>query len=157
MELEQIVIDQYQWILSMARKYFRNVMDAEDLAEETVYKILTNKKKYDFSKSFRPWCSVIMLNTYITLYNHDSLIRFDSEDKAGFIPSYYNAESYVLKNEIESVIEQCRAKSCAVDCAIMYAEGYSYEEISEKLNIPLGTVRSRISFARNMIRQHIVD
>lgn len=83
MELEQIVIDQYQWILSMARKYFRNVMDAEDLAEETVYKILMNKKKYDFSKSFRPWCSVIMLNTYITLYNHDSLIRFDSEDKAG--------------------------------------------------------------------------
>lgn len=157
MDLEQVVIEQYHWILGMARKYCHNMMDAEDLAGETVYKILINRSKYDSSRSFRPWCAVIMLNTYITIYHHDSLIRFDSEEKAGCVHSYYNAESYTLKNEIESVIEKCRLKSCSVDCAIMYAEGYSYEEISDKLNIPLGTVRSRISFARNMIRQHIVD
>lgn len=54
MGLEQIVIEQYQWILGLARKYCRNMMDAEDLAEETVYKILSNKSKYDSSKSFRP-------------------------------------------------------------------------------------------------------
>lgn len=36
MGLEQIVIEQYQWILGLARKYCRNMMDAEDLAEETV-------------------------------------------------------------------------------------------------------------------------
>ena len=54
MGLEQIVIEQYQWILGLARKYCRNMMDAEDLAEETVYKILSNKRKTPafFSFSF---------------------------------------------------------------------------------------------------------
>lgn len=157
MGLEQIVIEQYQWILGLARKYCRNMMDAEDLAEETVYKILSNKSKYDSSKSFRPWCSVIMLNTYITTYNHESLIRFDFEEKADHIHSYFDADNEMLRNELYGIIEKCRRKSCSVDCAIMYAEGYSYEEIAKKMHIPLGTVRSRISFARNMIRQCVVD
>lgn len=98
MGVEQIVIEQYQWILGMARKYCRNIMDAEDLAEETIYKILSNKRKFDSSKSFRPWCSVIMLNTYITAYNHDLLIRFDSEEKADYVHSYFDAENETLKN-----------------------------------------------------------
>ena len=155
MGLEQIVIEQYQWILGMARKYCRNIMDAEDLAEDTVYKILSNKSKYDSSKSFRPWCSVIMLNTYITTYNHDSLIRFYSEEKADYIHSYFDADDETLKNELVGIIEKCSRKSCSVDCAVMYAEGYSYEEIAKKMNIPAGTVRSRISYAREMIRKSI--
>ena len=146
------MIEQYQWILGMARKYCRNIMDAEDLAEETIYKILSNKRKFDSSKSFRPWCSVIMLNTYITAYNHDLLIRFDSEEKADYVHSYFDAENETLKNEL---YEKCRCKSCSVDCAVMYAEGYSYEEIAKKMNIPAGTVRSRISYAREMIRKCI--
>lgn len=155
MVVEQIVIEQYQWILGLARKYCRNTMDAEDLAEETIYKILSNKRKFDSSKSFRPWCSVIMLNTYITAYNHDLLIRFDSEEKADYVHSYFDAENETLKNELYGIIEKCRCKSCSVDCAIMYAEGYSYEEIAKKMNIPAGTVRSRISYAREMIRKCI--
>ena len=111
MGLEQIVIEQYQWILGLARKYCRNMMDAEDLAEETVYKILSNKSKYDSSKSFRPWCSVIMLNTYITTYNHESLIRFDSEEKADHIHSYFDADNETLRNELYGIIEKCRRKS----------------------------------------------
>ena len=47
-------------------KYCKNRMDAEDLAGETILKILSNKHSYDESKPFKPWCSVIMLNTYIT-------------------------------------------------------------------------------------------
>ena len=98
-----------------------------------------------------------MLNTYITTYNHESLIRFDSEEKAEHIHSYFDADNEMLRNELYGIIEKCRRKSCSVDCAIMYAEGYSYEEIAKKMHIPLGTVRSRISFARNMIRQCVVD
>lgn len=156
MDLEKIVIEQYQWILGMAKKYCHNAMDAEDLAEETVYKILLNKNKYDSSKSFRPWCSVIMLNTYITLYNRDSLIKFEKFEKADYAHSHLSADDVLLKNELDKIIEECRLKSCSVDCVIMYADGYSYDEIANKMNIPLGTVRSRISFARNMIKQYIV-
>lgn len=154
MELEQTVVEQYQWILKLAKKYCRNVMDAEDLAGETICKILCNKGKFDSGKSFRPWCSVIMLNTYITLYHHNSLVKFESEEKASVVSSG-SADDMLLMNELESIIEGCRKVSCAVDCALMYAEGYSYDEIAHELEIPCGTVRSRISYARNMIRKRL--
>lgn len=86
MELEQTVVEQYQWILKLAKKYCRNTMDAEDLAGETICKILCNKGKFDSGRSFRPWCSVIMLNTYITSYNRNSSVRFESEERASSWP-----------------------------------------------------------------------
>ena len=155
MELEQTVVEQYRWILGLAKKYCRNAMDAEDLAGETICKILCNKGKFDPGRSFRPWCSVIMLNTYITSYNRNSSVRFESEERASVVASPGSADDMLLVNELERIIEECREVSCAVDCALMYAEGYSYDEIAHELEIPCGTVRSRISYARNMIRKRL--
>lgn len=153
--LNSLVIEHYQWIMQSAFKYFRNKMDAEDLAEETILKILTNKHNYDGNKPFKPWCSVIMLNTYITAYNHDSLIRFDDEDKAKNEVSLFDTEQQVRLSEMLGIIDTCRLKSCSVDCVMMYADGYSYDEIACSMSIPVGTVRSRISYGRDMLRKYI--
>ena len=153
--LNSLVKEHYQWIMSSAFKYCRNKMDAEDLAAETILKILTNKHKYDGNKPFKPWCSVIMLNTYITAYNHDSLIRFDDEDKAKNEVSEFDIEQQVRLSEMLGIIDVCRAKSCSVDCVMMYADGYSYDEIACSMAIPVGTVRSRISYGRDMLRKYI--
>ena len=153
--LNSLVIEHYQWIMQSAFKYCRNRMDAEDLAEETILKILTNKHNYDGNKPFKPWCSVIMLNTYITAYNHDSLIRFDDEDKAKNEVSVFDTEQQVRSSEMLGIIDTCRLKSCSVDCVMMYADGYSYDEIAYSMSIPVGTVRSRISYGRDMLRKYI--
>ena len=153
--LNSLVIEHYQWIMQSAFKYCRNKMDAEDLAEETILKILANKHNYDGNKPFKPWCSVIMLNTYITAYNHDSLIRFDDEDKAKNEASVLDTEHQVRYQELLGIINKYRAKSCSVDCVMMYANGYSYDEIACSMCIPVGTVRSRISYGRNMLRKCI--
>ena len=153
--LNKLIKEHYQWIMQSAFKYCRNRMDAEDLAEETILKILTNKHNYDGNKPFKPWCSVIMLNTYITAYNHDSLIRFDDEDKAKNEVSEFDTEQQVRLSEMLGIIDTCRAKSCSVDCVMMYANGYSYDEIACLMCIPVGTVRSRISYGREMLRRCI--
>ena len=74
--ISNLIEKHYKWIMQTSYKYCKNRMDAEDLAGETILKILSNKHSYDESKPFKPWCSVIMLNTYITSYNHESLIYF---------------------------------------------------------------------------------
>ena len=118
-------------------------------------KNISNKHQYDCNKPFKPWCSVIMLNTYITAYNHDSLIRFDDEDKAKNEVSEFDTEQQVRLSEMLGLIDVCRAKSCSVDCVMMYANGYSYDEIACSMSIPVGTVRSRISYGRDMLRKYI--
>ena len=153
--LNSLVKEHYQWIMQSAFKYCKNRMDAEDLAEETILKILTNKHNYDENKPFKPWCSVIMLNTYITAYKHDSLIHFDDEDKAKNEVSEFDTEQQVRLSEMLGLIDVCRAKSCSVDCVMMYANGYSYDEIACSMSIPVGTVRSRISYGRDMLRKYI--
>lgn len=155
MILSDLIVSHYRWIMQNAFKYCRNRMDAEDLAEETILKMLQNRHSFDESKPFKPWCSVIMLNTYITAYNHNSLIYFDEEEKARNEKSAYDTEQQVGYSELLGIIDFCRKRSCSVDCVIMYANGYSYDEIAGMMNIPVGTVRSRISYGRNMLRKRL--
>lgn len=155
MGINDIVAENYGWILSRARKYCTNLMDAEDLAGEVVYKILSSKERYDAAKSFKAWCSTILLNTYITIYNHNNLVGFVSVDKGQYAISGYNTSSQVYVDEVYAALDSCRNKSCAIDCVRKYSEGYSYDEISRMYSIPVGTVRSRISFARNIFRKEL--
>lgn len=52
-----------------------------------------------------------------------------------------------------TTIRECARKSVAIECVILYAKGYNYDEISKMLRIPKGTVMSRISNGRKMLRE----
>lgn len=153
MDLNSIISDNYYWIVCHAHKYCKNTMDAEDLAGETILKILMNASKYDISKPFRPWCSVIMLNTYITLYNHNNLIIMEDETCGANEHSYYETEASVIAMEFDRIIAEYAATSCSVETLVLCAKGYSYDEIAKIMKIPVGTVRSRISFARDKLKK----
>ena len=129
------------------------MQDAEDLAGDTVYKLLVNRDKFDCSKPLQPWCLIIMRNTYIIRYNRNSLIHFTGLDMVdGSAISNCTAHS-ILFDDLVSIIQRCAKKSRCIDSVMYYASGYSYDEISEILNIPVGTVRSRISSGRKMLLQ----
>lgn len=151
MVVSELVAVHYEWIMKCAYRYCTNRMDAEDLAGETILKILSRKEKYDCTRPFKPWCCVIMLNTYITYYNHESLVRFDGEDVALKNGACNDVEQRINARNMLYTIEEIGVKSLSVGCVLLYAQGFSYEEISTRLNIPLGTVRSRISYGRRMI------
>lgn len=56
MSFEQALLEIYPWIFRVARRFCSSVQDAEDLAGDTVYKILQNQDKFDCSKPMKPWC-----------------------------------------------------------------------------------------------------
>lgn len=93
--------------------------------------------------------------TYIIRYNRNSLIHFTGLDMVdGSAISNCTAHS-ILFDDLVSIIQRCAKKSRCIDSVMYYASGYSYDEISEILNIPVGTVRSRISSGRKFLLHEI--
>lgn len=155
MDFNKELSELYPWVLRIARKYCWCLQDAEDLAGETIYKLLLNRNKFDDSKPLKPWCLVVMINTYITRYNHNSIIQFTGYD--GIIENSfsYSTSDLIAFDDLLSTIHRCASKSCCMDSIIYYADGYSYNEIGQILNIPVGTVRSRISAGRRILIQEL--
>lgn len=149
------VADLYPWLFKIARKYCSSMCDIEDLVGDTIYKILSNKEKFKEGSPLKPWCEVIMLNTYITDYNRKSLVRFINHDNIGEIFSHNLASDDLMVYDIHSAIKRCCNKTCSMDCVIYYAYGYSYEEISKMIGIPVSTVRSRIYYGRELLKTEL--
>lgn len=154
MNVDIEVVRMREWIYSRALRYCHGE-DAKDLAEETICKILSSRERYDESKPFKPWCETIMRNTYITQYNRYSLFSYSDYDSVKDSVSYSHANDSADIHAMLSVIRRCASRSSSIECVIYYAKGYSYDEIADRLNIPVGTVRSRISNGREMIRREL--
>ena len=150
---DQELSDIYPWLLRMARRYCYTTQDAEDLVGDTVYQVLLNRDRFDLSKDIKPWCLIVMRNTYITSYNRSSLVHFTGYDIVAENHSSDNPYCLVIYNDIISIIKRCSQESRCIDSVVYCAKGYSYDEISEILHIPIGTVRSRIAFGRKKLVQ----
>lgn len=155
MGLREEVAGLRPWLRTLARKYYTDKMDIEDLVSETICKTLSNCDKYDGKRALKPWMEAIMQNTYITSYNRDKVVQFVRTDTSNSAMSGEDTGSSVLLRDIMEAIERCGKRSCCVDSFLRYVEGYSYDEISKMYKIPVGTVRSRISTARTMIRNEL--
>lgn len=155
MNIEQILIENLNWIQRKAYSYYSNFDDAEDLASETVYKCLRNAHRFNPTMNFRPWVQTIMENTFISQYNRRKRVLFSSycagDEKQYF--SYDTADIRADLHQILSIIRDCSRKANCIECVLLYAKGYSYDEIADKVGIKLGTVKSRVFTGRMMLRQ----
>lgn len=105
MDFEKELSEIYPWILKVARKFCCSMQDAEDLAGDTVYKLLVNRDKFDCSKPLQPWCLIIMRNTYIIRYNRNSLIHFTGLDMVdGSAISNCTAHSILFDDLVSTVV-----------------------------------------------------
>ena len=98
------IADLYPWLFKIARRYCSSVCDIEDLVGDTIYKVLSNKEKFKEGRALKPWCEVIMLNTYITAYNRRSLIRFVGCDNIKEIFSHNQASDDLMVHDIQAAI-----------------------------------------------------
>lgn len=76
MNIEDLVVKHAGWIRRKARRYYADEFDADDLASETIYKCLSQARKFNPGMSFKPWALAIMENTYITQYNRRRCVLF---------------------------------------------------------------------------------
>ncbi len=144
-------------------KYFAytltsNYEDAQDLVQETYLKALTNRDKFTANTNLKAWTFTIMKNTFINNYRQnvrnntildktDDLyyLNLSKESKTGLPDSSYAIKE--ITREIKK-IDQDQRKPFE-----MYNDGYKYKEIADKLNLSIGTVKSRIFFTRKKLME----
>ncbi len=159
---ENNLVDLQNNMLSFALTLTLDKEAANDLLQETTLRALNNKDKYYENLNFKGWVFTIMHNIFVNNYRRavrsqtiidqtDNLYHLNMPQESGFD----SPESSYNLAEINRVIE-----SFADDYRIpfkMHVEGYKYEEIGEALKLPLGTVKSRIFFARKRLQEILKD
>ena len=145
---------------SFAYNLTKNFEDAKDLYQETAFRAMSNREKFKPGTNFKAWVLTIMKNIFINNYRKNAKRKtiFDSTDNNYYINSGNNvvnnkAEANILMGELKTMIEN-------LDDTLkipfeMHHIGYKYQEIADKLDLPLGTVKSRIFFARKELKNKI--
>jgi RNA polymerase sigma-70 factor (ECF subfamily) len=138
----------------------KNSEDAKDLYQETAFRAINNQEKFRPETNFKAWTFTIMKNIFINNYRKKVKANtiLDSTDNTYFIDSGSNVitndgNRNILMKELQEMIESLE-DSIRIPF-VMHHEGYKYNEIAEMFDLPLGTVKSRIFFARKALKDMI--
>ena len=138
----------------------KNVEDAKDLFQETAFRAMTNRDKFRAGTNLKAWLFTIMKNIFINNYRKKMKANtiMDSTDNLFYINSgksviANNAESNIMMNEMIGMVEGLE-ESIKIPF-LMHYQGFKYQEIADHLDLPLGTVKSRIFFARKELKNLI--
>lgn len=149
-------------LLNFAFMLTSNRDDAYDLLQDTTLKALDNQDKYAENTNFKAWVMTIMRNLFINNYRRtvrnatvvdttDNLYHLNLSQDSGFESP---EDSYGAKEITEAISEFSDEYRIPFS---MHVAGYKYNEIAEKMNLPLGTVKSRIFFARKKLQERFAD
>jgi RNA polymerase sigma-70 factor (ECF subfamily) len=155
--------DLYNYALAIAR----NSDDAQDLVQETYFKAYKNYHQFEGGTNSKAWMFMILKNTFINNYRklkrEPSKVDYDeiediyenikseqSKDNNLDLDFYNNLFDDDLSSALAKLPEKMKEVFLLCDL-----EGYSYEEISEIVDIPIGTVRSRLHRARKLLQDEL--
>ncbi len=159
-EFEKILVTNVDFLKPFAFTLTKDNESAKDLTQETLYRALANKDKYHVGTNVKAWMYTIMRNIFINDYRKKARqhVIFDHTPNEFLLDHNQSAisnsaESNITKKEILTAIEQL--PDIFRYPFVLYFEGYKYNEIAAYLQEPLGTVKSRIHFARKLLKEAI--
>ena len=149
-------------LLNFAYMLTSNRDDAYDLLQDTTLKALDNEDKYQENTNFKGWVFTIMRNIFINNYRRagraatvidttENLYHLNLSQDSGLD----TPEGSYTAAEFTSAIAELPAEYSVP--FNMHVQGFKYNEIAEKMNLPLGTVKSRIFFARKKLQTRFAD
>ena len=159
-EFNSLLTNNSQFLKPCASHFTLDKEAAKDLFQETMYRALANREKYNEGTNIKAWLYTIMRNIFINNYRlkvkHNTVFDYTTED---YLLDYNQsavanfAEANLGVKEIHRSIK--RLPDIFKRPFMMYFEGYKYYEIADQLHAPVGTIKSRIHFARKMLKAQI--
>ena len=160
-------------LFSTAMRMTRNRSDAEDLVQETFIKAWRSFATYQQGTNLRAWLFRIMTNTYINKYNAQQRKPTETElddveelflyKRLGAVDQSQlsqSAEDQMLSlftdDEVKKALEEL-PDQFRIPVLMSDVEGFSYKEIAEILEIPLGTVMSRLHRGRKVMQKMLYE
>jgi len=149
-------------LLNFAYMLTSNRDDAYDLLQDTTLKALDNEDKYAENTNFKGWVFTIMRNIFINNYRRtqraativdttENLYHLNLSQDSGLEAPEGSFHANEIMSAIDEFPDEYRIPFS------MHVAGYKYNEIAEHMSLPLGTVKSRIFFARKKLQQRFAD
>ena len=127
---------------------------ADDLVQETFYKALKYRNRFQSNSNLKAWLFTIMKNTFINDYRRQGRINSAIDaDAHEFVVNNRKSDDNPERNfRLKEVNNMINSLDPAYKVPfLMYENGYKYQEISNELGLCLGTVKSRIHFSRKKL------
>ncbi|HDP98325.1 MAG TPA: sigma-70 family RNA polymerase sigma factor [bacterium] len=161
-----LIVKRYKnQLLNFIYRFLGNTEESEDLVQETFLRVYRNRKAYQKVAKFSTWIYTIAGNLAKTELRKRKRRRFFSISELGFNEKDYDIsdEAYNPEKDVDSrlkeaiIHEQIMALSPKFREVIILrdVQQLSYEEISEIVNIPLGTVKSRVNRGRLKLQEKL--
>jgi RNA polymerase sigma-70 factor (ECF subfamily) len=161
-----VLVERYQRrVVGVALAVVKNQDDALELAQETFVRAFENLKNFESRSSFSTWLYRIAANLSIDFWRregrHVVLRGEDAQNEIERLPSlqgdsFKEVSRSELSERLKNALEQLTPEHRAV-ILLREVEGLSYDEISETLQCPRGTVMSRLHYARTHLRMILQD
>ena len=136
--------------------------EAKDLLQETYLKAITYKDLFVHQTNLKAWMYTIMKNTFINNYRKNVKMKTTVDKTANlfFINSKQKnpvapVDSQFIHKEILETIKNLKDEYRVP--FKMYTDGHKYKEIADALDLPIGTVKSRIFFARKILMENLKE
>jgi len=155
-----MLVNNAEFLKPFAITLTRDSEAAKDLFQETLYRALANRDKYNVGTNIKAWLYTIMRNIFINNYRRKVKQNtiFDSTPNDFLL----NQNQAVVANEAESNLRLKDVQEAIHKLPeifrnpfLLYFDGFKYHEIAEMLGEPLGTIKSRIHFARKLLKSQI--
>jgi RNA polymerase sigma-70 factor (ECF subfamily) len=145
-----------------AYKLTTNREEARDLVQETIYKALSNQDKFEDKTNLKSWAFTILKNTFINNYRRNTRTRvivdhtkdlfyISKPQDSGFMSPDSNFTVKEIRKAIALLEDEYRIPF------VMHTEGFKYKEIADEMEIPIGSVKSRIFIARKKLMSYLKD
>ncbi len=149
-------------LLNFAYQLTTNRDAAQDLVQDTTLKVLDNEEKYVDNVNFKGWVFTIMRNIFINNYRRqvrsatvvdqtEDLYHLNLSQESGLETPEGSFAAREISEALNSFSDEYKVPFS------MYVAGYKYSEIAEEMQLPLGTVKSRIFFARKRLQTMLKD
>ena len=159
-EFNQTVINNSAYLKPFAFTLTRDNETAKDLLQETMLRALANREKYNAGTNIKAWLYTIMRNIFINDYRRkakqNTILDNSGNDfllDSNQLAVANTAESNLKMKEIQQAVYHL--PDIFRNPFMLYFEGYKYNEIAILLKEPLGTIKSRIHFARKLLKEQL--
>lgn len=164
LEFERIALVHLDTIYNAALRLTGHTSDAEDLVQETFLKAYRFFHRYREDNNCLAWLFRIMKNSYINRFRQKSrepaMVSNDGQDGLVFEPKDVSGEpdkemlDRLLDDEVEQAV-QALPDEFKMVVLLSDIEGLQYKEIADILSCPIGTVRSRLSRGRRLLKRQL--
>ena len=160
LEFNELLLTNADFLKPFAINLTRDDEAANDLYQETLYKALANHEKYNAGTNIKAWLFTIMRNIFINNYRR----KVKQNTILDSTPNDYliNLKQATVSNAAESNLRMKDIRNAVQQLPeifktpfLLYFEGYKYHEIADVLHEPLGTIKSRIHFARKILKEQV--